>query len=105
MTFLDGLEGERYSEFRVREVTRYIVTRYDGVKHTNGTESGSSPRQLGNEFPSADTAYEVAYALARQEAEHRGLPPGSMGVIYPAHPREQAASPIYGTGPLTGIAA
>lgn len=92
MDVLDGLIGDRFTEFKVRPVTRYIVTRYDGVKRANGTESGSSPRQLGNEFANADTAYEVAYALARQEAEHRHLPIDSMGVIYPRHPLQDQSA-------------
>lgn len=77
-----------YTEYRVVPVQRYMVTKYEGVRHSNGTESGSSPRQIGNEFASAETAYEVGYALARQEAETKGLMPGDMGVIYPAHPND-----------------
>lgn len=66
-------------EYRVREVTRYIITRSEQSESTGGvTERG--------EYGNAATAYEVAYALAAAEAERLGLSPGDMGMIYPAVP-------------------
>lgn len=81
------------TEFRVKRIERFIVTRHEV------SESGctGSNRQIGNPFDNADTAYEVAYALARQEAEMKGYGPGDMRLIYPRHPNEVASrlsSPI-----------
>lgn len=70
-------------EYRVKPVTRYIVTRHEG------TGSSGSVRQIGGAHDSAEVAYQVGYALARQEQETLGLPPGDMGVIFPQHPNEQ----------------
>lgn len=67
-------------EYRVKPVTRYIVTRHDGTPTVNAT------RQIGGEHDNADTAYQVGYALAFQERENLCLPPGDMGVIFPEHP-------------------
>lgn len=71
-------------EYRVKPVTRYIVTRHDG----------EATRQIGNEYDNAEVAYEVGYALARQDAERLGLSPGDMGVIYPEDPRFANARPV-----------
>lgn len=67
-------------EYKVRPVTRFVVTRFeDGA--------GSS---IKGEFDSADVAYEVGYALAKEEHERLGLPIGSMDIIYPQHPLQPA---------------
>lgn len=65
-------------EFRVKSVERFIVTRHEDGPTASGAQ------QKGPEYASFDTAYEVATALARQEQEKLGLPPGDMGVIFPA---------------------
>jgi hypothetical protein len=72
-------------EYRVKRVERFIVTRHEMSADGN---TGSATRQIGNEYDSADTAFEVGYALARADAERLQLPPDSMEVIYPKHPRE-----------------
>lgn len=82
-------------ELRVRPITRYIVTRFERSERT-----GSST-QVGT-YDNAQTAYEVAYALARAESERLGLPPGDMGVIYPEHPDTLNARPA-GSVPATDI--
>lgn len=69
-------------EYRVRPVTRYIVTRYTCERLENGNENGGSCETKG-EFDSQETAYHVGYALAKEEVERLGLPPGDMGVIFP----------------------
>jgi hypothetical protein len=88
-------------EYRVKRVERFIVTRFEGAD--DGAVAGSSIRQIGNEFSNADVAYEVGYALARQEAEQNGYGPGDMRMIYPTHPRDANASPHVIGGPLSGM--
>ena len=66
------------TEFSVREVKRFIVTRYDTSadgKTGKSTEKG--------EYSNRDVAHEVAYALAREEANLLGLSPGDARVQYP----------------------
>lgn len=68
-------------EYRVRPVTRYVVTRW----YQTETEGGCETR---GEFDHADTAYEVGYALCKMEHEQHGWPAGDERIIYPRHPRE-----------------
>lgn len=70
-------------EYRVREVTRFIVTRYETEPPKSASASRGISSQIG-EYASGETAYEVAYALARAEAAALDLPPGDMGVIFPS---------------------
>lgn len=72
-------------EYRVRPVTRYIVTRFESHDHPDGRSGGGS-RPLG-EFDSADTAYEVGYALCKAEHDRLGWPPGDERIQYPRDPR------------------
>lgn len=83
-----------HTEFRVRPVTRYIVTKCDWVEHDNGTESSGNSRQLGPEYANEDIAYEVAYALARQESERLECSIASDRVIYPTRPSEANATRV-----------
>jgi hypothetical protein len=69
-------------EYRIRPVTRYVVTRYheqgDGSRHMGaGCESKG-------EFDNAETAYAVGYALAKHEHEQLGWPVGDERIAYPA---------------------
>jgi len=64
-------------EYRLRPVTRFIVTRYQNL---GGGECVSS--QLG-EYSNADAGYDVAYALCRAEHERLGYPPGDLRIQYP----------------------
>lgn len=64
-------------EFRVRPVTRYIVTSYHAA-----TDGNASSRTHG-EFENPDTAYQVAYALCRQQHEQLGYAPGDERIQYP----------------------
>jgi hypothetical protein len=62
-------------EYRVRPVTRYVVTRWhDG--------EGVGVEQKG-EFDNFDTAYAVGYALCKHEHQELGYPPGDERVQYP----------------------
>lgn len=63
-------------EYRIRPVTRFIVTSY------RGTENVGTSRQHG-EFDNAETAYAVGYALARADHERLGYPLGDERIRYP----------------------
>lgn len=66
-------------EYRVRPVTRYIVTRY------HESENGGGVDTLG-EYDNHDTAYAVGYALCKAEQERLGWPIGDERIMYPEHP-------------------
>lgn len=63
-------------EYKIRPVTRYIVTRY----YANDRGSGS---EVKGEFDNADIAHEVAYALCKDEHEGLGYPVGDERIKYP----------------------
>lgn len=71
-------------EYRVRPVTRYIVTRYESTENSAGCDP------LG-EFDNADTAQAVGYALCRAEHERLGWPLDDDRIQYPRHPNETNA--------------
>lgn len=77
-------------EYRVRKVERFIITRYE--EGPNGM-TGSS-RQVGAEFSDANTAYEMAMALAGQESQRLGYAPGDERFQFPAHPDEAKAERV-----------
>ena len=60
-------------EYRVRPVTRYIVTRF---------EDGAGSTQIG-EYPSADVAHSVGHALCDAERINAGEPLDSPAFVYP----------------------
>jgi hypothetical protein len=80
-------------EYRVRPVTRYIVTSF---RHRNGT-TGS--RQHG-EFDNEETAYQVGYALAKSDHEREGWPIDDPRIRYPTRPSEETATPSPRLEPL-----
>ena len=63
-------------EYRVRPVTRYIVTRY----YADDSASGS---EYKGEYDSPHIAYEVGYALAKEEHQRLGYPIGDERIQYP----------------------
>lgn len=73
-------------EYKVRAVTRYIVTRYEN----NGNIGGST--QHGT-FDSGETAYQVAYALCRKDHVDSGEPVESVNFVYPEIPNGVSISP------------
>ncbi len=82
-------------EFRVREVTRYIVTRHDERTADAQGKLGTSPsstREMG-EFDNYNIAFDVAQALARAETTYRGVPIDHDSVIYPKHKSVENAVP------------
>lgn len=60
-------------EYRVRPVTRYIVTRHD--KDTGSTHVG--------EYPSAEVAHSVGHAMCDAERIKAGEPLDSPAFVYP----------------------
>jgi hypothetical protein len=73
------------TEYKIRPVTRYVVTRY------NEDDNGMASCTGKGEYDNADVAYEVGYALAKEEHERLGYPIGDMRIIYPQHPNELRA--------------
>lgn len=75
-------------EYRVRPVTRYIVTRWEG---SDDGRSGNSPT-ISGEYPNHETAYAAAYALCKAEHHKLGYPPGDPRILYPKpdHPGDIA---------------
>jgi hypothetical protein len=71
-------------EYRVRPVTRYVVTRFQ----REGTSGASST--LG-EYDNQQVAHEVAYAVAKAEHARLGWPLGDERIKYP--------SPFFGEEP------
>ena len=65
-------------EYRVRPVTRYVVTRYEDQLPA-GT---ASIRTLG-EYDNQIVAQEVGYALCKAEHERLGWAPGDTRIMYP----------------------
>lgn len=72
-------------EYRVRPITRYIVTRYHQYGEGVGSCGGTSER---GEYDNAEVAYQVAYALCRAEHERLGYPPCDERIQYPEHPQQ-----------------
>lgn len=81
---------ETFIEYRVRPVTRFIVTRFEkvGGEHVapNARNIGSVGSVGNGEFNNADTAYAVAYALARADHERLGYELGDPRIRYPDAP-------------------
>ena len=65
-------------EYRVRPVTRYIVTRYE-----DQLEKGTGGVRTLGDYDNQQVAQEVAYALCKAEHERLGWAPGGLRMIYP----------------------
>lgn len=66
-------------EYRVRPVTRYIITRF-----TSGAIGGSIEGR--GEYENPEVAYEVGYALCKAEHDKLGWPLDDPRIVYPKHP-------------------
>ena len=72
-------------EYRVRPVTRYIITKYEEWSdRTPGVQT------LG-EYDNAEVAFEVGYALCKAEHDRLGWPVADERIQYPRHPNEQSS--------------
>ena len=80
----------RKIEYRVRPVTRYIVTRFE----SDGTASNGGSCVGRGEYDNAATAYEVGYALCKAEHEKLGWEPGDERIQYPQPIAQIAAPPL-----------
>ena len=85
-------------EYRVRKIERFVVTRY--YEDHGGKGAGS---QMKGEYDSADMAYEVGYALAKQEHDQLGWAPGDERILYPRHPMHDSAQTVDNGNRLTDI--
>lgn len=78
-------------EYRVKPVTRYIVTRFEAWNLPAGSNCAQSDDKrvsdLG-EYANGDQAWEVAYALCKQRHELIGWPLGDERIQYPQHPNQ-----------------
>lgn len=81
---------QKHVEYRVREIKRYTVTRFEYFSNDQCEMGASSSRQIGSEYPNEDTAYEVAYALCSVEHEQLGYPLTDPRIRYPTRPSEEA---------------
>lgn len=68
-------------EYRVRPITRYIVTRYE-----ENLQSGAAGSVQCGEYDNVNTAYAVGYALCAKEHNDLGLPLDTPLLRYPDRP-------------------
>lgn len=71
-------------EYRVRPVTRYVVTRF----HSDLDGGGCSTK---GEYDNANVAYEVARALCQAERQCMGWPLDDERIRYPVPPEAENA--------------
>lgn len=69
-------------EYAVKPIIRYMITRYHELPNDEG--AGCETR---GEYDNPDVAWEVAYALCKQEHERLGYEPDDMRIQYPSHPK------------------
>lgn len=86
--FLHAKAGTERVEFKVRKVTRYIVTEWHSYETEGGGFGGSSMGGQGSashgEFDSASKAYEVASALAAVKHKALGWSDGDPRITPPS---------------------
>ena len=70
-------------EYRIKPVTRYVVTRYEHLDGVPDEPGKSSVTQIGGEYASSDVAYDIGYAVCKQEHEKLGWPVGDERIQYP----------------------
>lgn len=87
-------------EYRVRPVTRFIVTRYH--EETDAEGRGCGGVSTIGEYHNESVAFDVGYACCKAEHDRLGWEPGDMRIIYPVNnvPGVRVTSPI--TGIITG---
>lgn len=78
----------RKIEYRIKPVTRYIVTRHESGDHSNGAE------QIGNEYDTAEVAYQVGYAVCALEHQRLGWEIGDERIKYPQDPSSQRVAEV-----------
>jgi hypothetical protein len=85
-------------EYRVRPVTRFIVTKFESSENSAASTSHG-------EFDNYDTAYAVGYALANADAQRLGLPLGDEKIQFPDPPgsRNHFADCATNSGPALPV--
>jgi hypothetical protein len=83
-------------EYRLRPVTRYIVTRFEDKDGSTGNSTAHG------EFDNEATAYAVGYALAKAEHDRLGWPTYDERMRYPEPPgsRDAQAAAVAFAGQL-----
>ncbi|MEH2508716.1 hypothetical protein V1291_000070 [Nitrobacteraceae bacterium AZCC 1564] len=76
-------------EYRVKRVSRYVITKHS--EDLSGT-TGSTVEK--GTYDNPDVAYEVAYALCKQDHERLGYPPGDERVVYPERDDENSKTSV-----------
>lgn len=76
-------------EYRVRPITRYIVTR-----HVDTGNTGSTTER--GQFDNYQTAYDVAYAMCKLEHDMEGSEPDDERFQYPKHSQDEASVRVRG---------
>lgn len=95
----------RLIEYRVKPVTRYIVTKYEERGGDGNHSTSDDPRIAENrvgtakicgrgEFDNAETAYEIGYALAKADHERMGWPLDDPRIRYPQIEDASAIPPV-----------
>lgn len=74
---------QTFVEYRVRPVTRYVVTRFERQESDDGNCGTCASVAEKGEFDNTKIAYEVGYALAKDEHRRLGYPPGDDRIRYP----------------------
>ena len=74
-------------EFKIRPVTRYIVTKNETSGPDPDGKGVGSSSTIG-EYDNANMAYEVAYAVCKEEHRRLGFPPGDERIQYPKEVNE-----------------
>ena len=74
-------------EYKVRPITRYVVTRYETHPDYAENQGAADARSVAKgEYQNADVAFEVATALCKAEHDVLGYGPGDERIKYPVHP-------------------
>ena len=79
-------------EYRVRPITRYVVTRYEASEPDANGRQHASCDQRGI-YENGEVAYQVAYALCKAEHDASGEPAESVNFSYPALPDGVSIAP------------
>jgi hypothetical protein len=69
-------------EYKIRPVTRFVVTRYSDDLDPNGKNHPSS--DVKGVFDNFSIAYNIGYALAREEFSRRAIDLQDPGFVFPA---------------------
>lgn len=79
-------------EYRVRPITRYVVTRFEESEPDSEGRASASCSQKGI-YENGEVAYQVAYALCKAEHDASGEPAESVNFSYPALPDGVSIAP------------